>query len=229
MSSIRDTLTPNPYYSPKSRGKNNKNSIFSQNQFNNYQKCSITNNNILLNLDEHILNKYNTFNFENLSFTTAASFQIKRSYKNINDATNGAYIKEKKFQSDTLQFLMDYKNNKSKTFKRKDSKDSICTKKTHKNLGNFIPTENNIKSVDSRMNLYLNNKLKLIKKKTLNLKKKTPFYKKRNQTKVSNNSINSSSNSINNSNIHIKSLNEDTITKLNNNNDINNLRYDDIT
>ena len=229
VNSIRDTLTPNPYYSPKSRGKNNKNSIFSQNQFNNYQKCSITNNNILLNLDEHILNKYNTFNFENLSFTTAASFQIKRSYKNINDATNGAYIKEKKFQSDTLQFLMDYKNNKSKTFKRKDSKDSICTKKTHKNLGNFIPTENNIKSVDSRMNLYLNNKLKLIKKKTLNLKKKTPFYKKRNQTKVSNNSINSSSNSINNSNIHIKSLNEDTITKLNNNNDINNLRYDDIT
>ena len=227
VNSIRDTLTPNPYFSPIIRGKNNKNIIYPQNQFNNYQKCSITNNNILLKLDEHILNKYNIFNYESLSFTTTDSFQIKRCYKNINDATNGVYIKDKKFQSDTLQFIMDYKNNKSKNFKKNNSKTSF---NTVKNLVNFIPIDNNIKSVDSRMNIYLSNKLKLIKKKTLNLKKKTPFFKKSNKTKLSNNhSINSSSNSINNSNFYIKSLNEDTIMKLNNNNDINYLKYDDIT
>ena len=233
MSSIRDTLTPKnfSYFSPKSRGRNIRSSVFSQNQFNNYQKCSITNNNILLKLDGKILNKNNSFNLDNLSSTTADSFQIKASYKNINEVSNGAYIKEEKFQKDTIQFIMDYKNNKNKAIKRKKSNYSSCKVESPTNFG--IYTSGNIKKVDSRMSQYLNKKIKIIKKKTLNSRKKSPFLvlphsNKKNIKKVLSNNISlHSSNNINdNSNLRIKNLNEDTISKLNNDENDNN-KYDD--
>ena len=57
ISSIKETLSPFRINSPKIKDtNNNNNNIFSHNQFNNYQKCSITNNNILFKLDEKIIN-----------------------------------------------------------------------------------------------------------------------------------------------------------------------------
>ena len=219
IKSIRDTLTPEKNFTPKNLGKGNNIGTFSQNHFNNYQKCSITNNNILLKLDENILNKNYSFNLDSLSSTSAESFQIKRSYKNINEVTNGAYIKEKKFQNDTLQFILDYKNNKNKMqLKRKKSNSTLDVRESRKNIGNFLSFENNIKHVKSRMSIYLNQKIKLFNKKTLNNKRKSHFKQNsNNKNKKIYDSINSSDNSIyNNSNNLNRSFKEDTITKLKN-------------
>ena len=126
---------------------------------------------------------------------------------------------------------MDYKNNKRKSFKKKNSNSSFLSGKSPKGLKNIITIDNNIKAVDSKMSGCLNDKIKIIKKKTMNTKRKTPFFQKlnkKNTKNTNNNSINSSNNSINNSNFFIKSLNEDIISKLNKNKN-NNLINDDIT
>ena len=176
IKSIRDTLTPENIFTPKSLVKNNKINSFSQNQFNNYKKCSITNNNILLKLDEKILNKNYKFNSDILSLTLTESFQIKRSYKNINEITNGDYIREKKFQNDTLNFILDYKSNKSKMkVKRKSSNSTLDERESRKNLGYLFSIENNIKRVKTRMTVYLNKKIKLFNKKSLNNKRENLF------------------------------------------------------
>ena len=44
-------------------------------------------------------------NSDNLSSTSADSFEIKRSYKNLNDMTKGRYIKDKKLQEKTNKFV----------------------------------------------------------------------------------------------------------------------------
>ena len=164
IKSIRDTLTPENIFTPKSLVKKNKINSFSQNQFNNYQKCSITNNNILLKLDEKILNKNYKFNSDILSLTLTESFQIRRSYKNINEITNGDYIRETKFQNYTLNFILDYKSNKSKMkVKRKSSNSTLDERESRKNLGYLFSIENNIKRVKTRMTVYLNKKIKLFK------------------------------------------------------------------
>ena len=49
--------------------------------------------------------------------TSVESFKIERSYKNLNEVTNGKIIKDKKLQIDTINFVKNY-NNKKKVVKK---------------------------------------------------------------------------------------------------------------
>ena len=207
--------------------------MISYNQFNNYDKCSITNNNILLRLDENILNKRKNFDIENLSTDCIESFQINSSYVNLNSITDGAFIKEKKFQIDTIQFVKDYKNknNKNKIIKKDKKSDSNSSfeferGKTKKSIGNPFSINNNIKLVKRKMTQYLNKQIKYMKKKTLNSRIK----RKNNNNKIipnekskkdlpinnSNNTSNNTFRKYNNCKINLSS-NEEDIDKDNNN------------
>ena len=230
--SHRDTLAPNTLNIYKNKDNNNKKNCYTQ--YNNYQRCSITNNNILLKFDENLLkkNKNNSFNEDSLSSTSADSFQINRSYKNINQLTEGDFIKEKKFQKDIIKYIKDYrkhkdnKTNKNKMLKRNSSMDiaKIIRKGT-----NIFGIEHNIKTVKTRVSNYLNEKIKYIQKKTMHIKRKSSLMRKLETKKTkkdgsSNNfSVNSSIYSINNNtniiNKNMKNI-ENTIEKLNNHNTI---------
>ena len=227
---LKNTISPRE--SIDSRNNNEQNMI-SYNQFNNYDKCSITNNNILLRLDENILNKRKNFDIENLSTDCIESFQINSSYVNLNSITDGAFIKEKKFQIDTIQFVKDYKNknNKNKIIKKDKKSDSNSSfeferGKTKKSIGNPFSINNNIKLVKRKMTQYLNKQIKYMKKKTLNSRIK----RKNNNNKIipnekskkdlpinnSNNTSNNTFRKYNNCKINLSS-NEEDIDKDNNN------------
>ena len=152
--SIRDTISPftSKMFSRISKGKNKqkKNSIFFNNQYNNFQKCSITNNNILLKLNEDILKKSTIFDSDILSSTSAVSFEIKSSYYNINEASEGAYIKEKNFQKDLLKYVKDYKKRKKNVTKRKNTRASVDMIKVIRNPINYRTVENSIKTVKKK-------------------------------------------------------------------------------
>ena len=234
ISSIKETLSPFRINSPKIKDtNNNNNNIFSHNQFNNYQKCSITNNNILFKLDEKLINSNNVFKEENLSCTSADSFQIKRSYRNINEVTDGDYIKEKKFQIDTIKFVKDYKDNcaKNKKEKKLNSNTSLKEINDKNNISNFLPIQNDIKKVETKVSNYLNSKINLIKKKNSKHKNKDLLSKRSNKKKKKksgfvNSPIHSRNDNVNNNNpINNKSFNEDSIIRLNSNN--NNIKSDE--
>ena len=232
---IKKTKSPRETLSPKT---NNQNNIISYNQYNNYERCSITNNNILVKLGENILNKNNSFNIDNLSTDSVESFQINNSYTNLNEITDGVYMKEKKFQMDTIQFVKEYKNknNKNKTNKIKEKKTDSSSSfefergKTKKSVGNILSIKNNIKTVKTRMSQYLNQQIKFMKKKTLNAKRKSIAIKNIQNEKSKkdfsiNNSINSSNNSLKKHQKNLNnngSYNENTIVKENNINEIEN-------
>ena len=55
---------------------------------------------------------YSNFNSDLLLSTTVESFKIESSYKNLNEITNGKFIKNKKFQADTLNYVKNYDNRK---------------------------------------------------------------------------------------------------------------------
>ena len=180
--SIRDTISPftSKMFSKISKGKNKqkKNSIFFNNQYNNFQKCSITNNNILLKLNEDLLKKNYIFDSDNLSSTSADSFEIKSSYNNINEASEGAYIKEKNFQKDLLKYVRDYKKRKKTIIKRKNTKASVDMLKVIKNPINYLTVENSIKSVKKKMSNYLSRQIRLIKGSNFGLKRKNSYTQK---------------------------------------------------
>ena len=226
---LKNTISPRESIDSRN---NNKQNIISYNQFNNYEKCSITNNNILLRLDENILNKRNNFDINNLSTDSIESFQINSSYANLNSITDGAFIKEKKFQTDTIQFVKDYKNknNKNKIIKKDKKSDSNSSfefemGKTKKNIGNPFSIKNNIKLVKTKMSQYLNQQIKYMKRKTLNSRtkrknnnnKNNPNEKSKKDLSI-NNSINTSNNTFrkyNNFKINL-SYNGEDIDKDNN-------------
>ena len=106
----------------------------------------------------HLFN--NTLSIDdNLSSTSAESFQIKRSYRNINQMTDGQYLKDKTFQRKTIKFIKEYdKKKKNKnlrgiktgltaTFNLKNSfNNKVEDNKNNKN------NENNIRAVKTKMN-----------------------------------------------------------------------------
>ena len=240
--SIRDSVSPFTSKMFSKINKDSNNNVFLYNQYNNFKKCSITNNNILLKLDEDILKKNYSFNSESLISTSAESFQIERSYKNINQESGGLYIKEKKFQIDTIQFIKDYKNNKKSKFKRKNTRASVNFESRRRSLTNILSMENSIKTVKRRMTNYIKQNLKLIRGSIFGLKRKNSFTQKLKVKKTKkelsmnsiicshNNSIYSSNISLNN-NIKLvnKSFNDNiegiTLGKLNFNNDVSKLDF----
>ena len=207
MSSLRESqipltiLSPSPPCSPKSKDKNI--SKFSKNLFNNYQKFSITNNNILLKLDEKLLKKNKVFSNEILDITSSDSFSINRSYININEITDGAFLNKKNVQKDIIKFIIDYKNHKIKNNKKENY--SLILKPIKKE-SKFSVLDDSIRKATKKMSIYLNNKIKIMAKKSFNLRKKT-------KNEIFNMSNNSSGLKINN--IKNISFNENSIENLN--------------
>ena len=105
----------------------------------------------------HLFNNILTID-DNLSSTSAESFQIKRSYRNINQMTNGRYLKDKTFQRKTIKFIKEYdtkkKNKNLKNIKTRftatfNMKNSFNNKEEdNKNKKN---NENNIRAVKTKM------------------------------------------------------------------------------
>ena len=89
--------------------KKNKDRMNSPILYRNYEKR--------LSEKDKRLKKNNLFNKilsidDNLSSTSAESFEIKRSYRNINQMTDGRYLKDKTFQSKTIKFIKEYDKKK---------------------------------------------------------------------------------------------------------------------
>jgi hypothetical protein len=230
--SHRETLLPVRINTSKNKNNCNSNTFT---QFNNYQKCSITNNNILLKFDEYLLNKdkKNYFNEMTLSTTSADSFFINSSYKNINQLTEGEYIRDKKFQKDAIKFLKDYRKNKDIKYKIKKNFSSNEVPKISRKGTNFFNLENSMMMVKHKMTYYLKQNIKLFKKRTMNSRrnsksKRLDIKRTKIEGAFNNISINSSINSINNKTniLNPNSRKLDIMEKLQFNN-THNENYDD--
>ena len=116
--------------------KKNNNSTIS-NIFTNYKK------------DIETYKKPSNFHSHSLSFTSADSFEINSSYRNLNQVTEGKYIKDEKLQEKTLKYIskkISIQNNKKSEKNNKKSKSSTDnTQIKHKN-NNEKNYHNNIKS-----------------------------------------------------------------------------------
>ena len=120
-----------------------------------------------LNYNEINKNNNKFFSFDSLLSTSVDSFEIKRSYKNINQITEGEYIKNKKFQENTIKYIKIYKKNFSSNkiidkkekkkiksdldIKKNDKRNNNGNKK-HKKSINYNIISNNIKKYNNKMN-----------------------------------------------------------------------------
>ena len=102
-----------------------------------------------MSLNRHSLQK----NGDGFSSTSADSFEIKRSYKNINKVSGGRYIKDKKLQKKTMNFIIKYKKEKEKVeYIKTLLTDNYDIKKDHKEEENqFKIIENSIKAEKNKM------------------------------------------------------------------------------
>ena len=141
-------------YNFKKKGENKKPKKSSLSNISLFQikkdNCSLGSNS-----RDNLINNNNNkfFNSQNLSSTSVDSFEIKRSYKNINQVTDGEYIKNNKFQDNAIKYIKSYKMN-------------YCNKKIVE-----IKEENKIKS-DSEIKKVIRLKKKGKSKHKKNSKKK---------------------------------------------------------
>ena len=114
-------LTLTPLHSSKIFSQmNNTNNLSLMNKF---KRSSVTDhkNNIISKLNGEYDKKSNLV-ADDLSSTSVESFQIKRSYKNLNQESGGAYIKNKKLQAKTIKFIKEFDNNNKAGKRRKTEK-----------------------------------------------------------------------------------------------------------
>ena len=139
-------------------------------------------------------NKINFLYNDDLSSTSVNSFEIKRSYKNINQLSGGRYIKDKKFQKKTGKFIRNFKKEKQKIERLKtlltNNFDNINNNKGEKNQ--FKKIENTIKAVKTKMSDIILKKKK-DKQKEKNIKKN---YFKNNHNMIKSNKSNSPKNKV---------------------------------
>ena len=201
---------------------------------NKYQRSSIiNNNNILLKLNEE-MDKNHNLSIDSLSATSADSFHIKRSYKNLNQASGGQYIKNKKLQNKIIKFIKEFDINRKKEINLKSRLTGTFdihnlmkgNKKEEENQ--FKKLENTIRRVKTKMSDILlkkkrktkiipNNNNKIQKNDSMIVHSPSP---KKFKTKLAKNmaSLNSDSDNNNNSNLQMISLSinpDDTMSKLN--------------
>ena len=104
------------------------------------------------------LHNNKSFDLNNLSSSSVYSFEIKRSYKNINQATDGIYINNTKFQENTMKFIEEYKH---KNFNKNNLE---IIKKENSNI---ISSNLENKKINSNLNKNEKNKSKTNNKSTL--------------------------------------------------------------
>ena len=156
------------------------------------KKLSLTQHNLPKYDDS--LNKNNILYNDNLSSTSADSFEIKRSYQNINKISGGSYIKDKKLQMKTIRYIKKYKNENQKVKLLKTLfTGNFDIMKNHKEEQNqFKKIENTIRAVKTKMSDIILKKKK-DKQKEKNIKKN---YFKNNHNMIKSNKSNSPKNKV---------------------------------
>ena len=131
--------------------------------------------------------KNTNFDTENLFSTSVESFEIKSSYRNLNQATEGKYIKDEKLQEKTIKYIKEYnhkntkKNTKVEKHKRYNLEDhQIINKIKYKNDKN----NNNM----SKNYIKIKSKSRKNNKNILNItpKEKNSFSSKNIRSKITN-------------------------------------------
>ena len=182
----KSNLTSVSLYNMK---KNTNTSI--SNGFTNYKK------------DIETYKKPSYFDSHSLSFTSADSFEINSSYRNLNQATEGKYIKDEKLQKKTLKYLskkISIENNKKSEKNNKKSKSSIDDpqikhknnngKNNHNIIKNNIKTNNKKIKVNKNKNIINNINLSMNNNKSLsskNLRSKSTKKELSNSSNIDNN------------------------------------------
>jgi len=214
---------------------NNINNLSPMNKF---KRSSLTENkNFLLKLNGE-LDKKSDLIIDELSSTSVESFQIKRSYKNLNQESGGTYIKNKKLQNKTIKFIKDFENNNKSQKKKKDKGlkgrltgnfDIQTLMKANKEEENqFKKLENAVRRVKTKMsNILLKKKRRTQKnlnqissqRESLKLNYPSPRGKKKKsiRKKLTLNSFNENNN-FSGSNLKLNNLcinQDDTLSKLN--------------
>ena len=109
---------------------------------------------------------------DNLSSTSAESFEIKRCYKNLIQISGGRYLRDQKIQKRVIKIVKGYDRKKSKleyVTKRLNSNFDIQKLKSHREEDNQLKKiENNIRAVTTKMSDILLKKMKKKKGKNTN-------------------------------------------------------------
>ena len=218
--SSRGSLSPN--FSPK-----NISNLFKINNLspikNKRRKSSFSPNNIVTKYDQTLIHNTNNLNFtKNLSSNSADSFEIKRSYKNLNQITEGDYIKNKNLQIKTIKFIKNYEKEKIllKNTKKLKVQDLM---KGNKEEDHFKKIEDEIHNAKTKIAKYLLKKNKIIEKDNENKSLKVDLddsFSKKFKFGIKNNRI-ANDNKIDHNNSSSIGLNfltvnpDDTLAKLN--------------
>ena len=171
--------------------------LFYGRSINSNQAQKISNsNNLFVITSTSSINEVNTENsknnLKNITSESTISFEIKSSYKNINEVAKGKYIKDHKFQKFIQKIAKYYIKTKSKSKEKKylksilkksnlnseqsislpkkviDSKDSIEPEKNKNSMDNNVVTRNSKSSLDKNRIIPINE----IKNKLINQKSK---------------------------------------------------------
>ena len=161
---------------------------------------------------------YSYYNSDLLLSTSVESFKIESSYKNLNQITDGKFIKNKKFQTDTLNYVKNYD-------KRKMSCKKI-DKIGKKGNKNYTLSFENQKTRESKNDITLNT----LNKKLYNKSKEKLTHKFSNKKRIYKNDITTNENI--QSNIKYKTLSSESnstqkeiyINSFNNNNITNSIK-----
>ena len=217
--------------SPINKGQNNNSPI----KFRNRKSISL---NTTSKFSQYLNKDKNNTILEYISSTSAESFEIKRSYKNLNQISGGSYIKNKKLQKKIIKIIQEnddhLKKDSIKVRKRRLSVDFEIKKLFTKNKEKkgFKKIENSIKNAKRRLSdiiLKKKREKKILKKMDISLVKEKKSTEHNNNkpylNKTSNNknstkklSINSYNNDLDNSIVQLKSLSinpDESIDKLN--------------
>ena len=105
-------------------------------------------------------NRPHSFNADELLSISVESFNIEKSYKNINQMTNGVYIKDQKFQDNTIKYINKYYNSKYNIINENIDKEKlnnsniegkINNNSNKERKGNFNILKKSVKSVGIKM------------------------------------------------------------------------------
>ena len=136
--------------------------------------------------DKKLHNNNKSLDLNNLSSSSVCSFEITRRYTNINQATEGIYINNTKFQENTMKFIEEYKD---KNFNKNNLE---IIKKENSNI---ISSNLENKKINSNFKIKEKNKSK-INNKSSQISKNDSLFKKKKHIKNNKKSNNSNLNNI---------------------------------
>ena len=157
--SSRLTASPNisPYNISNLINNNNLSPVM-----NPKRKSLFSQKNISNKLEETLIFSNKKLNFENISSTSADSFEIKSSYKNLNQISEGDYIKNKNLQKKTIKFIKNYE--KEKNIKKTKKIDLKALMKGNKDEDHFKKIEEEVHTAKTKIAKYLLKKNKILEK-----------------------------------------------------------------